>query len=280
MNLSSILGFILAGVVIWTCVIAGSPNPRMLLDVKAFFLVTGGSIAAGLVIFPLPAMLDLGKVILYGVILKRLPDRRQLVKEIVSAASLHPSEYTMLPACPASHPFLSEGFRLIAENRLSPTELGDVLQRRSQHFKQTYMGDAKMLATLAKFPSAFGMLGSTVGLIDMMAELGGEKGQEGIGPAMAMAMVATFWGLVMTYMILMPLSDYTARLAAEDNIIRQLIVDGLVMIKQGKDPQIVLDKLNGFLALADRLVLRRGSRERRASWEEISQEIDNLRKGA
>ncbi len=280
MNLSSIIGFLLAGIVVWECVIAESPNPAMLLDPKAFFLVAGGSIAAGLVIYPISSLVSLIKVLIFGVILKKTPNRANLVKQLVSAASLHPQEHNILPLCPSGHPLMTEGFKLISENRLTVTELTDVLERRSQHFKQSYMADAKMLATLAKFPSAFGMLGSTVGLIDMMTQLGSENGQAGIGNSMAMALVATFWGLVFTYMILMPLSDYAARLAIEDSLIRQMIVEGLILIKQGKEPQIILDKLNGFLSISNRITLIKKTNIAEANWDEINEEIEKFRKRA
>jgi len=279
-NFSSIIGFVMAVAVVWFCVIAESPNPAMLLDHKAFFLVFGGSLSAGLIIYPVKSLLSLGRILLFGVIFKRAHNRRKVVREIVAAAALDPEEHSALMMYATSHPFLAEGLKLIAENVLSPAELQDVLNRRSAHFKSAYMQDAKMIATLAKFPSAFGMLGSTVGLIDMMTELGGEKGQAGIGPAMAMALVATFWGLVFTYMMLMPLSDYAVRLALEDNLMRQLITDGLMMIKQHKDPQIVLEKLNGFLAIGERMAIKNRQHMEGATWEQVRDEIERLKKRA
>ncbi len=280
MNFSSLVGFAMAVATVWFCVINESPNPALLLDPKGFVLVLGGSMAAGLIIYPVKTLLRLWKVILFGVIFKRAHNRRKIVRELVAAAALDPSEHPALMMYGTSHPFLAEGLRLIAEDALNVQDLQDVLTRRSMHFKQTYMQDAKVLATLAKFPSAFGMLGSTVGLIDMMTELGGEKGQAGIGPAMAMALVATFWGLVFTYMILMPLSDYAVRLAGEDALIRNIITDGLVMIKQHKDPHIVLEKLNGFLNIGERMAIKNRETMEGATWEQVRDEIERLRKRA
>jgi chemotaxis protein MotA len=255
MNFSTVFGYLIAIATLYFTVISDSPNPKMLLEPKAFILVAGGTLSAALVIFPVSALFDLVRVILFGVIFKRKTNRQQLVKEIASAAYLDKSQHYLLPQCPTSHPFLLEGFQLIAEKRLSEADLQGVLTRRSLFFKNSYMADAKMLAVIAKFPSSFGMLGSTVGLIDMMSELG-EKGAQGIGPAMAMAMVATFWGLVFTYMFFMPLSDYAVRLATEDFLNRQMIVDGLMMIHRGEKQSVVLEKLNGFLNLGHRLIVK------------------------
>lgn len=251
MNLSSIIGFGTAIATVWFTVIADSPNPAGLLEFKGMMLVIGGTAAAGLVIYPFSELLHIFRFTWYAVIMKRVPDRQTLAEEIVSAGCVRPEEHAYLMSWPTSHPFLDEGLKLIAEDQLNVGELKDILLRRSQYFKQTYMADAKMLAVLAKFPSSFGMLGSTVGLVDMMSELG-KNGQEGIGPAMAMALVATFWGLVLTYMVLMPLSDYAQRLAEKDALIRQMIVEGLISIKHGDSPIVLLRKLNGFLPPAGR----------------------------
>jgi chemotaxis protein MotA len=252
MNLTSVVGFALAVATVWFTVIAESPNPAGLLEWKGMMLVVGGTVSAGLTIYPFSEILHLGRFTWSAVIMKRVPDRSRLAEEIVAAGCLQPREHGLLSDWPASHPFLDEGLKLIAEGQLSEAELRDALTRRSQYFKQSYMGDAKMLAVLAKFPSSFGMLGSTVGLVDMMSELG-KDGQEGIGPAMAMALVATFWGLVFTYMILMPLSDYAQRLAEKDALIRQMIVEGVLAIKRGDRPIVILRKLNGFLPPFGRL---------------------------
>ncbi len=278
MNLSSMIGFLAAGLTLWITVIADSPNPHALLELKGMLLVIGGTFSAGLIIFPFSKLVELNKFLFWGVLLKRTPNLRQLAKEIIAAASLDKKEHYLLPICPSSHPFLTEGFKLLSENTLGEHDLQEVLNRRSQYFKQRYVNDAKMLSILAKFPSSFGMLGSTVGLIDMMSNLG-KNGHDGIGPAMAMALVATFWGLVFTYMIFMPLSDYAIRLNGEDGIIRQLIVEGILMVKRGEDPKIVLDKVNGFLALEERLNFR-NVRIPDNYWQEAKEEISKLKRKA
>lgn len=255
MNLSSVIGFGLAVATVWFAVIASSPNPAGLLELKGMMLVVGGTASAGLIIYPFSELLHLVRFTWFAVIMKRVPNRQRLAEEIVAAGCISPREHELLTSWPASHPFLDEGFKLIAEGRLSEEELREVLTRRSQYFKQAYMADAKMLAVLAKFPSSFGMLGSTVGLVDMMSELG-KNGQDGIGPAMAMALVATFWGLVLTYMLLMPLSDYAVRLAEKDGLIRQMIAEGILAIKRGEPAILVLRRINGFLPPTGRFGVR------------------------
>ena len=276
MNLSSIIGYAIAIGTIWLCVVIPSPNPSLLLDPAALGLILGGTCAATFIIFPFSSLKELTKFMVFAVAFKRRTHRPKLVRQIVVAAYFSPAERHLLTMSPANHPFLAEGFQLIAENKLSESQLKEILTRRSQYFRQAYLNDAKMLATIAKFPSSLGMLGSTVGLIDMMTQLG-RMGQEGIGPAMAMALVSTFWGLILTYMVFMPLSDYAQRLAQEDFSLRQMIVEGLLLLKRGERQQMLLEHLNGFLALSDRMVLSQETVTPQF-WSEIEDEVSRIRK--
>jgi len=276
MNFTPLIGLAATAAVVWIAIIQPSPKPEVLLDWRSMLLVLGGTAAVALVIFPLQKLLDLYRFVIYGVVLKKLPSVAEVAKQIVTASALGPKEYELYPLCPSSHRFLTEGYQLLAENILNEDDLREVLTRRSQYFKSNYLNDAKILATLGKFPSALGMLGSTVGLVDMMSGLS-KMGQAGIGEAMALALVTTFWGLIFTYLFFMPLSDYAMRLNSEDNTLRQLIVEGILMIKRREDPRIIVDKINGFLALQDRLVLKKSALPE-DYWREAQQQAAKVRR--
>lgn len=258
MNFTPLIGLAAIATIVWISIIDPSPRPEVLLDWRSMLLVLGGTAAVAIVIYPASRLMDLYRFVIYGIVLKKLPSVSEVAKQIVTASALGPGEHELYPLCPSSHPFLTEGYQLLAENILNEEDLHEVLTRRSQYFKSNYLNDAKILSTLGKFPSALGMLGSTVGLVDMMSGLS-KMGQAGIGEAMALALVTTFWGLIFTYLLFMPLSDYAMRLNSEDTTLRQLIVEGILMIKRREDPRIIVDKINGFLALQDRLILKKSA---------------------
>src|SRR5665213_2509183 len=94
------------------------------------------------------------------------------------------------------HPFLIEAYLISARNDMTHAEFKMILQGRRQRFQERNAWEAKILTALAKFPPAFGLLGATTGMIAMMSNLGG-GGKEIIGPSMAIALVATFWGCLL-----------------------------------------------------------------------------------
>lgn len=246
MNLSSITGFILAVGVLWEGVIGPSKNRAIFLDSHAIILVVGGTLAAALIGFPVRRVLDLAKLFVFGVLLKRHADNPRIAIDIIKAAPTAQNSSPFLKMCYASHPFLKEGFALIAEGVLGEKELIEVLNKRSQYFKKSYLADAKMLNALAKFPPAFGLLGASTGMITMMTGLGA-GGADTIGPAMAIALVATFWGIAVANLLLLPLADYASRIANDDASTRQMIVEGLTMLRQKCDQIAIAERMNSFL---------------------------------
>jgi chemotaxis protein MotA len=256
MNFSSIFGFGIAAAIIWFGVVESAARPEIFLDTHALLLVIGGTSAATFIAFPFSRVLGLFKMVVFGVFLKQANNNRHLVEEMVLAAAAVQQDPTLLASRSASHPFLEEGLQLVSEGALTETELQDVLNRRSTYFRKSYLADAKMFNTLAKFPPAFGLLGATTGMITMMTSLG-SGGQDKIGAAMAIALVATFWGIAVANLVLLPLADYAARLASDDAATRQMIADGVMMIKRRESVTVIAEKLNGALALNERLRMRR-----------------------
>jgi chemotaxis protein MotA len=260
MNISSLLGFTIATMILWVGVISPSAKPQMFLDHHALLLVVGGTLSAALIAFPMRRIYEMVNMFLFGVILKRPWNRRQIIEEMVAVSEMAQTEPHFLTSVPASHPFLAEGLRLIGEGILTETELQDVLNRRSSFFKRQYLSDAKLLNTLAKFPPAFGLLGASTGMIAMMTNLG-KGGQETIGPAMAIALVATFWGIALANFVLLPMADYATRLASEDALVRQIILDGLMMLKRRENAYVIAEKLNGYLVIGKRLRITKFPRD-------------------
>jgi chemotaxis protein MotA len=253
MNLASIIGFTMAVVVVWFGVIGPAVNRNIFMDSHALILVLGGTTAAAFIAFPIKKIFGMFRVLLKEVIFKRHSPNVDLVKEIVDASNVAKMDPSSLANRHASHPFLKEGFLLIADGVLSDAELSEVLKKRSLFFKKAYGGDAKMFTALGKFPPAFGLLGASSGMIAMMGNLGGEGGQASIGAAMAIALVATFWGIGLSNLIILPLADYYHKLADDDFYTRLLIMEGLLMLKRRESPLVVVEKMNSFLHLSDRI---------------------------
>jgi chemotaxis protein MotA len=250
MNITTLLGLVAAFGIVWG-VVSHAARPEIFLDSHALLLVFGGTLAAALIAFPVRQFKDLMLFLFMGALFPSKKEDIRVIEQVLRLSG-RPDFPTVDEKLRADlHPFLAEGYLLMQKDTMTTAEFKQVLMSRRQRFKERNGQDAKTLTALAKFPPAFGLLGATTGMIAMMTGLGA-SGKDTIGPAMAVALVATFWGIAIANFILLPLADHANRLNAEDQRIRQIISTGLVLIHQGTRPMVVLEHLIGFLQVGER----------------------------
>ena len=249
MNLNALLGLLAAISIVWFGVVSPASNPSIFVDHHALILVFGGTIAAALLAFSSRQLRDLGQFLLLGAF---FPPKKITAKTIEQLFILAKWPSLTLLEHKDFHPFLLEAYALALREDLTPAELKLILHTRIQKFRERYSWDAKTLVALAKFPPAFGLLGATTGMIAMMTGLGGAEGQDTIGPAMAVALVATFWGIAFANLVLLPLADRATRLNFEDQQLREMMAGGILLIHQEASPALLFEYLIGFMPMKER----------------------------
>lgn len=243
---ASWFGIFLAVAVLYFGVFSSAPNPAIFLDSHAVILVLGGTLAAALIAFPYKKLENIVSLLVFGVIARKKSSLIAQAKELIRLSQLSMSGQPPNISHTPKHAFMRESLHLLSKDYLDASELKNVLQKRSDFFKKKYSADAKTLNAIAKFPPAFGLLGATTGMIAMMANIG-QGQQDKIGEAMAIALVATFWGIAIANFIILPLADFASRVVQEDQHVRSMIIDGIVLIKEKTDSRVVMEKLLTYL---------------------------------
>ncbi len=141
-------------------------------------------------------------------------------------------------------PFLRAGTRL-ALDRHNGEELGRMLQWRIRRQKESDNGDIRILRTMATFAPAFGMLGTLLGLVWLLGDLG-QAGLDYIGVAMGFALMSTLYGLLAANLLFRPLA-----LKLEDRSRQQLLqmnflMDAILMLYERQHPVLIGEFLNSM----------------------------------
>jgi chemotaxis protein MotA len=104
---------------------------------------------------------------------------------------------------------------------------------------------ADMLASMGALSPAFGMIGTLIGLVIMLQNL---SDTAAIGPAMAIALITTFYGALLANLIFIPFSGKLRARSQQEVLLRRLTLEGVMGIAAGNNPRIVEQKLNSFLS--------------------------------
>ncbi len=115
------------------------------------------------------------------------------------------------------------------------------IQRRNQEERKFY----EMGAALAP---AFGMIGTLIGLVNMLKAMNLEGGPELLGQNMSVALITTFYGSLLANIIFLPMANKIEIAQDREMLFNEMIVEGVISIKEGENPKFIHEKLMNFLS--------------------------------
>lgn len=254
MNIYSIAAFLMSFAVLFIGLKLSSDDLRMFWDMPSVFIVVGGSIAATAISFQLDRLLLLLKVFFFRVLMGRKTNYRPVMVEIMKIGDAYNrGEALEGQIAKASDPFLKEALTLLNDDIVDTDQLASLLDERASNMYYLYMEDANKIKAMAKYPPAFGMMGTTIGMIVLLGNLGGSDALKKMGPAMGVCLITTLYGVVISNMAIMPIGENLVDSAKELYLKNRIIVEGVKLVSQKTNPIIVAEKMNSFLHPSQRL---------------------------
>lgn len=257
MNFSTFIGFAAAAVVFLHSVLTSTDNRAIFMNEHGIVIVIGGTFAAGAICFPMGKIFKLGFVAIKKMLFGYKIDYREIIKGIIELGDKARGDTQFLKKEVESidNPFLKEAVHLVIEG-FTEEQLRDVLEQRIETHAKRNNIETNIFKTLSKFPPAFGLLGTTLGMIALLQKLGGENAAKQIGPAMAIGLVATLYGISLTNFVFIPIAENLTEKNREDTTMRKIILEGVVMIKNKIHPLMIEEKLNSYLLPNERVSFR------------------------
>jgi chemotaxis protein MotA len=99
---------------------------------------------------------------------------------------------------------------------------------------------------------AFGMVGTLVGLINMLKSMNVEEGAGDLGTSMSTALITTLYGCVLAHMIFGPIASNLRARDEEEVLCKQIIVEGIMSIQSGENPKFLRERLQTYMAQRQR----------------------------
>jgi chemotaxis protein MotA len=250
----NVLGFIVALIFIRLSLQSLNVSAEFFMDEVATMIVFGGTLAATIITFP-PRFL--WKLISAPLQMMRKPTLDLLYSSelLIQASSQRGGQKSFLKKImgdPKADAFLKEGIELLLLG-LARDDFKNIVTERIYRGRQRDEDMVNLFRRLAKYPPAFGLVGTVLGLISLMRSVGAGADASQIGLNMALALTATLYGLAFSNFVLAPVAENFQRSAEERKVFRELLFEGLLMLHDEMEPLAVQEMLNSYLEPKDRV---------------------------
>ncbi|TBR41389.1 flagellar motor protein PomA [Marinomonas agarivorans] len=243
MDLATLLGLIGSFAIVIAAIVLGGSG-GMFVDTASTLIVLIGSTFVVLMQYPLGQFLGAGKVAAKAFMFKTVP-LESLIDEIFSLAdAARKGGLLSLEGMEISHPFMKKGIQLLVDGH-DATVVKNQLSKEIKLSYERHINGAKIFKSLGDVGPAMGMIGTLVGLVQMLANMDDPKS---IGPSMAIALLTTLYGAILANMFALPIQAKLDRRANEELMTQQLILDALLSIQLGQNPRVIDGMLKAYIA--------------------------------
>lgn len=223
-----------------------SGNLMDFLDASSVFIVLGGTLCATLASFSMDRIRRLLKAlrVAFG---NRKIDLSKDIESIISIANVARRDGLLALeelTDDMEDPFLQKAIMLVVDGS-DPELIQSILETDLDFTRERHAENRAILEAMSGYAPAFGMVGTLIGLINMLKNL---SDMNSLGGNMSVALVTTFYGSVLANLVFSPLSRRLKTLGDEEYLQKELMIEGVLAIQNGENPRIIREKLNSFLA--------------------------------
>ncbi len=248
MNPSTLIGM-LAGISLLAVVLGFSAvDPLLFVDLPGLGIVLFGTLAATFISYPLREVLRIFGLL--GTVLRneRLYARQDMeelvqISRLWMAGNLQAVEQALEKIC---NPFLKTGVQLVVDNT-PEDDIVDLLQWRIARLRAKEHAEAQLFRVMASYAPAFGMLGTLVGLVNLMFLLG-DGDMTAIGRQMAIALMTTFYGVLLANLVFKPVAVKLERRTEQRIELMNMVLQGITMMCHKRSPALMRETLTSFIA--------------------------------
>ena len=242
---STLLGLLLAVAGIFGAQWIDGGRAESLLQGTAFMIVVAGTIGAVLVQTPVAVFTRAVRMARWAL----YPPRRdvdRLILRLVDWAQIARRDGALAlegRARALNDPFMKSGLQMLVDG-FAPDELREALDVEASARDETQRAAVRVWESAGGYAPTIGIIGAVLGLIHVMENLADPTR---LGAGIAVAFVATIYGLVFANLVLLPIAGKLRNVVAEESLMRELTQEALVGIAAGEHPTLIRARLKGFV---------------------------------
>ena len=245
MDLATIIGLVMGfGAVFGGAALEGV-HMKALVQPTAALIVLGGTFGATFISFPLPAIIQAFKDVKIAFLPNKV-DLEGVVKDIINYATKARRNGLISleqEAQSVRDPFIKKGISLVVDG-IDPQKLRETLEADIMAYEDHTKHSVEFYEAAGGYAPTIGIIGAVLGLIHVMGNL---SDSSKLGGGIAVAFVATIYGLMVANIICLPISSKLKIRMKEEILRRVMILEGLIAIQNGENPHFIEQKLKAFV---------------------------------
>jgi len=245
MDIATIIGILLGFVVITSAIVTGG-GWQMFIHLPSLGITIGGMLCATLIHFSLPQFLGIFSVI-KNTIITKIPPQSELIQKMVNYAAISRRDGPLAleqEIQKTDNLFFAKGLQMLVDGQESDT-INEIMSMEIQYLQDRHSIGKKILEFMGSAAPAFGMIGTLIGLVQMLRSL---DSPESIGAGMAVALITTFYGALSANLVFIPLAGKLGLYSKAESTVMEMIVEGVCAIARGDNPTAVREKIQLFVS--------------------------------
>jgi chemotaxis protein MotA len=239
------LGGIVAGIGLVLISILMNSGLALFWSAPSAMIVIGGTMAAIFIAFPMNEVLKVMGLFIRVFMVKK-SDQYQLIESMVDVCNVARKGGVLAIESKLKdidNEFLKKGLEMTVDGKDEAT-VNALLKREIKQIQKSHKDGWEIFNQMGAFAPAFGMVGTLIGLIQMLADL---SDVDSVGPKMAIALITTFYGAVMANLFFIPMTVKLKRRSASEGLEMSLVLEGISYIRKGVNPRFMKDVLENYL---------------------------------
>lgn len=250
MDIATLGGFAGGMLLLVISILLSGNSMTLFINVESFLIVIVGSLFAMMAASPLSRTLGMVKFLSNAFNLK-VYNKDELIRQLVAFSESARKEGLLSlddALNDVEDEFMKSGMRLVVDGT-DPDVIKKVLYTNLNQIEARHQKGIDFVSGWKAVAPAFGMIGTLLGLIGMMANL---EDTASVGPNMAVALITTLYGSLFANLFLAPLQMKLEDRNSEEMLVKEIMIEGILSIQSGDNPRILEQKLYTFLPPSER----------------------------
>jgi len=244
LDLSTVIGIILAFALMIGAIMTGGPL-TLFINIQGLMIVVGGTFGCILSNYSFKDVLG-AFTILQKAFLHKETQYSKAIKQLIDLSTKARKEGILSLQSTMDNlndDFLAKGIQMAVDGQ-EPESLKTMLYQEIEKLEERHEGGAEIFTTMAAYAPALGMIGTLIGLVQMLQTM---DDPSTIGPAMAVALLTTFYGAVIANVMCIPVAGKLRLRSQSEVLLKTLITEGMDSIMAGENPRLMEQKLHAFI---------------------------------